>query len=200
MFIKGEEKRCFFVFFAFFVDIFILRWYYIPKDKRRGYMEIKAARMSSLGKIEKIYEDARRFMIDAGNASQWKDKYPPRELIIADIKDGNLYTVCNNDEILAVFFFKIGEDSTYLRIKDGAWKNDFSYGVIHRIAVGKNAHGKGVSRLCFDYAFEKCGNLKIDTHRDNLPMQRALLKNGFEYCGIINLESGEERIAYQKTK
>ncbi|HNZ83431.1 MAG TPA: GNAT family N-acetyltransferase, partial [Sedimentibacter sp.] len=48
------------------------------------------------------------------------------------------------------------------------------------------------------WCFEKCRNLKIDTHRDNIPMQNLLNKNGFIRCGIIYLENGDERIAYQK--
>jgi len=163
-------------------------------------MEIKLASMSDLSVIKSIYESARAFMENTGNGSQWGKTYPPEELLISDIKEENLYTVRENNEILAVFFFKIGQDKTYLRIKDGAWKNDLPYGVIHRIAVSDSAHGKGVSRFCFEFAFSKCGNLKIDTHRDNIPMQRALGKGGFEYCGVINLENGDERIAYQKTK
>ena len=42
-------------------------------------------------------------------------------------------------------------------------------------------------------------NLKIDTHRDNYPMQKSLKKNGFEYCGIIYLADGNERLAFQKS-
>ncbi len=163
-------------------------------------MQIKRAHISEFEKIMKIYESARAFMQKSGNPDQWGTSYPPEEMIISDINDGNLYTVCDKTEILAVFFFKIGIDSTYIKISGGEWKNDREYGVIHRIAVSENAHGKGVSRLCFEFAFELCKNLKIDTHRDNIPMQRALDKNGFEYCGVINLENGDERIAYQKTK
>lgn len=163
-------------------------------------MEIRLAAMSDLPKIEEIYAKAREFMRECGNGSQWGSSYPGRELLVSDIEGANLYTVSENCEILGVFFFKIGEDPTYLKIKDGAWKNNLGYGVIHRIAVAENAHGKGVSRLCFDYAFERCGNLKIDTHRDNVPMKRALVKHGFEYCGVINLVNGDERIAFQKTK
>ena len=163
-------------------------------------MEIKRADMSNLSCIEEIYRNARSFMKINGNASQWGSVYPEKELIISDIKSGNLYTVSENEEILAVFYFKIGDDPTYAVIKDGEWKNSLPYGVIHRIAVAENAHGKGVSRFCFDFAFEQCGNLKIDTHVDNSPMRRALLKSGFEYCGIINLKNGDERIAFQKTK
>ena len=162
-------------------------------------MEIRLATLSDLPRIEDIYREAREFMKTSGNASQWGTAYPERELLFSDIKASNLYTVVENEDILGVFYFRIGEDPTYLTINGGSWKNNLPYGVIHRIAVGKNAHGKGVSRFCFDYAFGLSGNLKIDTHRDNAPMRRALEKYGFEYCGVIHLENGDERIAFQKT-
>ncbi len=76
--------------------------------------------------------------------------------------------------------------------------NDRPYGVIHRIAVSDAVRGRGVAGFIFDTCFAKCQNLKIDTHRDNLPMQRALEKNGFIRCGIICLANGDERIAYQR--
>jgi predicted Rossmann fold flavoprotein len=41
-------------------------------------------------------------------------------------------------------------------------------------------------------------SIKNDTHRDNQSMQRMQAKNGFEYCGIIYLKDGAERIAFEK--
>ncbi len=163
-------------------------------------MIIRAAKAEELFEIENIYSDARAFMRESGNSEQWKNSYPSRELIESDIKNGNLY-VCEDvgGALLCVFYYKTGNDKTYEKITMGEWKNDFPYGVIHRIAVSKNSHGKGVAKAVFDYAFSLCGNLKIDTHKDNIPMQRALEKCGFSKCGIIYIESGEERIAYQKT-
>ena len=161
-------------------------------------MEIRLASFAELEEIDSIYSEARSFMRAAGNPTQWKDGYPCQELIRSDIESRQLYVVEDCGELMAVFVYFFGEDRTYKKIYDGAWKNDEPYGVIHRIAVSEKSHGKGVSRLCFDFAYEKCGNLKIDTHRDNIPMQRALLKYGFEKCGIIYLENGEERIAYQR--
>ena len=162
-------------------------------------MKIKLAKFSELENVEKIYADARAFMRRSGNLNQWANGEPKHETLVEDIEKGQLYTVCDGDEILAAFAYIEGIDKTYINIYDGAWKNDLPYGVIHRIAVAENAHGKGVARLCFDFAFEKCKNLKIDTHRDNTPMQKALAKSGFEYCGIIYLENGDERLAYQKS-
>ena len=90
------------------------------------------------------------------------------------------------------------DDPTYHRIDFGSWKSDAPYAVIHRIAV--KHHGKGIIDFCFNECFRLQGNLRIDTHRDNIPMQKCLIRNGFEYCGVIYLANGDERLAYQKTK
>ena len=41
-------------------------------------------------------------------------------------------------------------------------------------------------------------SIKIDTHKDNISMQKLLEKNDFKYCGIIYLEDGSQRIAFEK--
>lgn len=161
-------------------------------------MNIRKAKREELTRIEEIYAAARVFMREQGNPDQWKNQYPTRELIAQDIEKERLYACEQDGEILGVFYFALGEDPTYLLIEDGKWLSDDPYGVIHRIAVA--ARGRGVAAFCFEHCFSICPNIRIDTHRDNLPMQRALQKNGFVRCGIIHLENGEERIAYQKTK
>ena len=161
-------------------------------------MEIRTATLTDLDRIAEIYAEARRFMREHGNPDQWGDNYPPKELLKEDIASQSLYLCVEGEEILGVFFFTIGEDPTYRVIEGGSWLDDDLYGVIHRIAVARQ--GRGVAAFCFDYAFSRCKNLKIDTHKDNLPMQRALEKRGFIRCGIIYLENGDERVAYQKNE
>ncbi|MBQ1261428.1 MAG: GNAT family N-acetyltransferase, partial [Clostridia bacterium] len=143
-----------------------------------------------------IYASARAFMREQGNPNQWRTQYPSLELLSADIAEKRLYVCEEEGELLGVFYFALGEDPTYRVIEDGAWLSDKPYGVIHRIAVA--ARGRGVASFCFSHCFSLCPNIRIDTHRDNLPMQRALEKNGFHRCGIIHLENGDARIAYQK--
>lgn len=41
------------------------------------------------------------------------------------------------------------------------------------------------------------GNLRIDTHADNHTMQHLIQKHGFQKCGIVYVEDGTPRIAYQ---
>ena len=61
-----------------------------------------------------------------------------------------------------------------------------------------NSYVRGAASFCLNWALEQCRNLRIDTHRDNVVMQHMLDKNGFQYCGIIYLEDGSERMGYQK--
>ena len=60
--------------------------------------------------------------------------------------------------------------------------------------------GKGVASFIFSYCASLAKCIRIDTHRDNIPMQKALSKAGFSYRGIIYLESGAERLAYERVE
>ena len=74
--------------------------------------------------------------------------------------------------------------------------NSCPYAVVHRVPTAPDT--KGIATFCLNWALEQCGNIRIDTHRDNIVMQHLLDKNGFKYCGIVYVEDGTERIAYQK--
>jgi len=164
-------------------------------------MEIILAKATELDAILSVYADARRFMQEAGNPDQWGNGYPPRAVVEADLGAGHLYLCRESDTILGVFCYFEGVEPVYEVMTEGTWQNHLPYGVIHRIAVSEAGRGRGVARFCFDHAFGRCHNLKIDTHRDNLPMQKALAKAGFVYCGVVHYpERGGERLAYQKSE
>ena len=133
-----------------------------------------------------------------GNPNQWKGDYPNAFDAEEDIKNGIGYVCESEGEIVGVFAFKIGIEPTYNKIFEGDWQNDLPYAFMHRIAVLR--HGKGIVDFCINECFKLYPNLKIDTHRDNIPMQKVLKRNGFCYSGIIYLENGDERLAFQKTK
>ena len=164
-------------------------------------MKIRHTTAADLDAVLQIYAEARDFMSASGNPTQWKDWYPPREIIEHDIEVGTGH-VCVDDEdnILAVFYFNIERDETYETIEDGEWLDGeptAPCGVVHRIA----SRAKGAGTFCIEWCFEQCGNLKIDTHEDNKPMQRVLEKLGFTYCGIIwVLDHTEPRIAFQRIR
>ena len=159
-------------------------------------MIIRKTKISDLADCEMIYASARKFMAEAGNPNQWNGAYPGIPEILADIAAGTGYVCEDEGEVVAVFHYSVGDDPTYKKIYDGEWKSDEPYAVIHRVAV--KHHGRGIIDFIFHECFEASPHLRIDTHRDNVPMQRVLKRCGFEYCGIIYLASGDERLAFEK--
>ena len=159
-------------------------------------MEIRNTRIDELDEVMEIYARARGFMAGHGNPTQWGNHFPPREMIEKDIEEQKSYVCVEEDKIAAVFYFAIEEDPVYKEIFEGAWKNKKQYAVVHRIASAGTV--KGAGSFCLKWAAEQYDNVKIDTHKDNVVMQGTLKKCGYEYCGVVYLEDGSERIAYQK--
>ncbi|MBQ7090268.1 MAG: N-acetyltransferase, partial [Clostridia bacterium] len=122
---------------------------------------------------------------------------PAAPVLVDDIERGRLYVVERESGICGVFMFELAEDPTYSVI-DGEWLDNSPYGVIHRVAARVEEHG--VFGEVYAFAREKSDHLRIDTHRDNKVMQKVLDRYGFSPCGIIYLENGDPRIAYEYTK
>ena len=98
-------------------------------------------------------------------------------------------------EIEGVFFAQNFPEPTYDKI-DGEWIDDKqSYITIHRIA--SRGRKSGISDAAFAWCKERADSVRVDTHRLNVPMIRAIERNGFTYCGIIIIADGTPRLAYQ---
>ena len=159
-------------------------------------MTIRNATLADMEQLLPLFANARRFMADNGNAGQWWGGYPTAAMLEEDIALGRSY-VCEEDgHIYASFVLMDGDEPTY-QVIEGAWKNDLPYGTLHRIA--SSGEKRGMMDRIVAYAYDRFGNLRGDTHENNLPMQKAFERNGFERCGIIHVADGSPRIAYQKT-
>lgn len=162
-------------------------------------MIIRAAAKVDLGAIMDVLEAAKGIMRASGNTGQWVNGYPSEDVVLSDIDQGNGYIVSDGGRTVGYFAFIPSPEPTYARIYEGSWTDDvLPYHVVHRIGSYPDVHG--VFRAIMDWCFERDRNIRIDTHRDNHIMQHNILKYGFEYCGIIFLASGDERLAYQCIK
>jgi len=157
-----------------------------------GY-QIRKAQKADLKCIMGIYAQARKFMAEHDNPSQWGNAHPSEEMLRKDISDEKLYVIWDSKGIHGVFYFAIEQDPTYAEIHDGRWNSDRAYGVIHRIAGDGSG---GILHTAVAFARKQIGYVRIDTHADNYVMQKALEKQGFFRCGIIHIEDGSPRIAY----
>lgn len=150
--------------------------------------------LTDLDAVMPIFDHAKRIMRKTGNTTQWVNGYPSREAISADINAGNSYIIEDNKKIIGIFTFVIGDDPNYAKI-EGAWPDSKPYGTIHRIAAAPGA--KGIADIALDYCKKAGVNIRIDTHADNAPMLGWIRKHAFEYCGIIHVEDGTPRKAFQ---
>lgn len=161
------------------------------------YYMIRSSEAEDLSTILQLIEDGRQKMISEGNTTQWTGGHPSVQQIEHDIVHGVSYMVMDGDRPVATFALIPGPDPTYARIYSGQWQNELPYYVIHRVASAPGVHG--IMRTVLDYAFSLTDTIRIDTHEDNVTMRALLKKYGFTYCGIIHLENGDPRVAYQKT-
>lgn len=159
-------------------------------------MDIRIAHKEDLAEVMVVLAAAKGIMRASGNDGQWVGGYPSEDVILGDISKGNGFVVLEDGRIVGYFAFIASPEPTYARIYNGAWLNDsLAYHVVHRIGSYPEVHG--VFKTVMDWCFEHDPNIRIDTHRDNRIMQHCIDRYGFTYCGIIYLESGDERLAYQ---
>lgn len=160
-----------------------------------------------LSQIEEIAENAKLLLKQEG-VSQWqKGTYPDRERFLQDIEEGIGYVVEEADELVAVCAVTFTEEPAYCNLS-GSWLIDSSvYATIHRSAVSYKHIGKHVITFLFDSVSslakdQNFKSIRIDTHPDNLRMQKALERSGFIKCGELFLTSGDEagdlRFGYEK--
>lgn len=163
-------------------------------------IEIKKAKLSDLDNLLSLYENARKMMKESNNPNQWKNTHPSKEFLISLINKEVLYIGINKEnEIMFSFSFIIGIDETYINIEDGEWLNDLPYGTIHALASSFKMNN--VFYYVLTFCLSLINNIKIDTHNDNVIMQKILNKYGFIKCGTIYIkEDHSPRIAYQLYK
>ena len=168
-------------------------------------MMIRRATPADLNCLMPIFDEARRTIAELG-IDQWQNGYPQRSVIENDIEKSESF-LCELDEnICATFVMLLDGDKTYDKIYDGEWLTGDSqkYVAIHRVAIPVMYRGQGIAARIIAYAEKYArkngrSSLRIDTHEGNAVMRRMLEKNGFSYCGVIFLGSGDRRVAYEKT-
>lgn len=165
-------------------------------------MDLIKAKESDINEIMDIIKIAQEHFKSEG-IDQWQNNYPNHEVIKKDIDNNNSYILKENEKTLGTTAVIFDGDENYNTIYDGEWLSLGEYTVIHRMAIDFNQRGTGLASI-FLKEIEKLSkdrgiySMKVDTHRENIPMQKLLLKNEYKECGIIYLEDKAERIAFEK--
>ncbi|MDJ1122549.1 N-acetyltransferase [Olsenella sp. YH-ols2217] len=156
---------------------------------------LRPATVDDLPAVSTVFSAARRFMADHGNPTQWGASYPPAGLLESDVAAGRAHVfVDKGGRVHGYVSIEAAPDPTYGTI-DGAWLQGGPYATIHRIATDGSFHG--ALAMALGQARSLAAAVRLDTHADNVPMQRAAEVLGFQRCGTIWVEDGSPRIAYE---
>lgn len=133
---------------------------------------------------------------------QWQNGYPNEQVISEDIIRKHSYVWEKASGIIATVMISFDGEPTYKQI-DGDWLTTGPYAVIHRLTVLESCKGQNIAGQLIEEVGRMCiaqniPSIRIDTHKQNISMQRAAVKAGFTYCGVITLNDGALRLAYEK--
>lgn len=165
-------------------------------------LALRYTKLEDIERVMEIIKQAQQYFKEKG-INQWQNGYPNAKVIENDIKNGHSFVLIKNNEIVGTIAISFEGEATYNKIFEGAWKSNDNYAVIHRIAVDQELKGIGLSSEMIKQTELMCNkksirSIKVDTHEDNQAMQRSLIKNGFDYCGVIYLADGSKRVAFEK--
>lgn len=164
--------------------------------------EIRKAKENDLPAIMEIIHQAQRTMKQDG-FQQWTKGYPGEEILSKDIEKQSCYLLTDQEEIVAVGTLYMENDPNYRIIEEGNWKTEEPYGTVHRLAVAEGRRQQGLAGILYDHLEKICREkgmrgMRVDTHRDNKKMQSWIRKQGFRLCGVIYVEDGTKRDAFEK--
>lgn len=166
-------------------------------------MLLRFATTQDIDAILTIIQQAKDYFKNHG-IDQWQDGYPNRESTVKDIEQQVLHVLVDQQNIIGIASIIHDEDPFYKIIEQGNWittSND--YIAIHRVAILPEYKGQGLASLLIQEAIQlakknQVKSLRADTHEDNHSMQHLLLKNGFQFCGIVHVDHHAKRLAYEK--
>ncbi len=153
---------------------------------------IKKTEHVDLPAVMEIIDEAKAYMRKSG-IDQWQRGYPSEETIKEDIKTGDGYLlVSGRCGIIGTFCLTFSHQPEYDYVEEGGFSVGTS-AALHRVAIKNSEKGRGRAAKIVKFAAEECEKqgreyLRIDTHKNNLSMQRMLIKNGFSPVGFIYTE------------
>ena len=167
-------------------------------------MNIRIAEANDIEEILTVLESGREFLQSQG-LSQWQDGFGPSQYVEEDIANNWGHVLLSREGAICGYAALVeGEEECYGNIKEGNWDDSHEkYITIHSVAIGADFRGKNLAapfmRGLIEIAERKgYRDIRIDTHPLNAIMQKVILRAGFTYRGMVELDIPDgKRKGYQ---
>ena len=166
---------------------------------------IRKATAEDLPEILEIIRQGQSFLKSQG-LSQWQEDRGPKSVDIEqDIAKDEGYVFLYEERPCGYTSLVSGVDPVYTAITEGQWETNIGqvYVSVHRVAVSMAIRGKGFGKIFLALIVaeaKKLGyaDIRIDTHLENLIMQKVITDTGFIYRGMVEFPFFDgRRKAYQ---
>lgn len=159
-------------------------------------MTVRPAVMEEIPRILELIDNSRSIMRQNGNTTQWVG-YPGADMIGNDIQRGIGHVIVSQGTVVGYFALLRTPEPTYSYIEDGRWLDDTTpYGTIHRLSCAPGVHG--IARFAFAWSERQFPSIRVDTHLDNKIMLHLVQKLDYCRCGVVYMNDGTPREAFQK--
>lgn len=165
-------------------------------------LTVRTSIEEDMSQLTSMLEDAIA-LLAMNNIDQWQNGSISSEILLNAILKDQAFVWEQTDSGLIAGFCVLEEyDETYENLAEGEWTVNGSYFAIHRFMVSQQMRGgKVTGEMFMDIKkmakINGIASLRIDTHPDNVMMQKVLARNGFEHTGLIYLPSGSSRLTYE---
>lgn len=157
---------------------------------------IRPSHPDDMPQIMAMIDHSRGIMRTNGNQSQW-DGYPTEQTIRNDMEQGIGYVIVESDRLVGCFTLLDTPEPTYAYIEGGSWIDDTTpYRTLHRLACAPGCHG--IAQRAFDWSERQAACVRMDTHLDNHIMLHIIKSRGYTRCGVVYMNDGSPRDAFQK--
>ena len=132
-------------------------------------IKIELAEINDLEDIMKMIHNCANDLISK-NIFQWNEKYPSRDIFLADIEKKNLFIFKNDSGLIGCVALSYDKDIEYNDIKWLTKDDENLY--VHRLAVEPKFQKQGIGRLLMDFAEDyardkKLKSVRLDTFSKN---------------------------------
>lgn len=166
-------------------------------------MRVRLATEDDIGDVINLTARVKEEYFEKNGIPQWEGSYPSDADFARDLEAERLFVMYMGECLVGYAAMEVADDPNYEAIEDGGWAKEGPYVVVHRFAINPDWHRMGMGSALMalaDKLAEARGvsSIRCDTHELNAGMNALLLKCGFERRGLIHLESGAPRLAYEK--
>ena len=155
-------------------------------------MEFRQGTIDDLNNICSLIAAAIKTM-EAQGIHQWDEVYPSREDFVHDIINGILYTVTENNRLIAIYVISTEYDPQY---SNGKWECDGETAcIIHRLCVSPEVQNRGIGKIVLNHIENQLqhigfASVRLDVFSENPYAISLYKKSGYKRCGYANWRKG----------